>query len=127
MIWVADFLKAVPWRLILAATLVAVVAVAGWRVTTWRQGWLEAGTLREQLAAEVACEPSTACQRRAQALADQARAEAEAAALAALERLQAAEAAARADAAAWRRRYQAALATDPTCAAWAAAPIGCPL
>lgn len=116
-----------PWRMIGAVGLAAAVGLAGWRVTAWRTAYHEIDDVRATLAAEVACEPLTACQRRAEAWAAQARLEAEKAAQEALGKAQEAEAKARADAAAWRAKYKAALATDPGCKAWSELPVACPL
>jgi len=42
-------LPPIPWRLVGAVALVVVVALAGWRVTAWRAGYLEAEELRDAL------------------------------------------------------------------------------
>jgi hypothetical protein len=120
-------LKVVPWRLVGAVGLVAALALAGWRVSAWREAYQRLPEVQATLAAEVACEPATACQERAVALAEQARAEAAIAAQAALGKAQEAEAKARADASAWRAKYRAAIQSDPDCAAWASSAIKCPL
>ena len=117
----------VPWRLVGAAGLVAVIAFAGWRVQSWRADARLLAACDARLETELACDAGTVCQSRAEALAEQARQEAEIAAQAALGKAQAAEEAARRDAAAWRRKYQAELASNPDCAAWAAGEIKCPL
>lgn len=116
-----------PWRLIGAVGLVAAVGLAGWRVTAWRTAYHEIDDVRATLAAEVACEPLTACQRRAEAWAAQAKLDAEKAAQAALGKAQEAEAKAKADAAAWRAKYRAAIQEDPVCADWSQQPVRCPL
>jgi len=121
------WLSSIPWRLVGWGALVAAVALAGWRVSAWHRGYQEADALREQLAAEVACEPASTCARRTEALAAQARREAEERAQGALEVAQQAEAQARADAAAWRKRYEAARVNDPDCAAWTRQAIACPI
>lgn len=120
-------LTRLPWRLIGAAGLVAALALAGWRVNAWHDSHKRLPDIEDQLAAEIRCEPSTACQRRAEAWAAQAKLEAEKAAQEALGKAQEAEAKARADAAAWRAKYKAALATDPGCKAWSELPVACPL
>ena len=121
------WLKLVPWRAIGAGALVVALVFGLWRISEWRKSHLALPEVRATLAAEIACEPLTACQGRAEALAEQARQEAAIAAQAALGKAQEAEAKARADASAWRAKYRAAIATDPGCAAWASAQIRCPI
>lgn len=120
-------LPLIPWKLIGAVVGVAAVAFAGYRVNTWHDSHKALKAAQAELAAEVACKPATACHRRAEAWAAQAKLDAEKAAQEALEKAQAAEEAAKKDAAAWRARYKAALATDPGCKAWAESPVSCPL
>ena len=120
-------LTAIPWRLIGAAGAVVAVALMGWRVNTWHESHKAIKAVQAQLASEVACEPLTACQRRAEAWAAQAKLDAEKAAQEALGKAQEAEAKAKADAAAWRAKYRAALTTDPGCKAWSESPVACPL
>jgi hypothetical protein len=117
----------VPWRAIGAGAAVVALVFAGWRVQTWHESHKALPVVEAKLKAEVACEPATACQERAVALAEQARAEAAIAAQAALGKAQEAEAKARADASAWRRRYEAALRNEPECKAWSEQRISCPL
>jgi Skp family chaperone for outer membrane proteins len=117
----------VPWRLVAAIGAVAVVAFAGWRVNAWHESHVRLKATQAELKAERACEPATACQRRAEAWAAQAKLDAEKAAQAALGKAQEAEAKAKADAAAWRAKYRAALTTDPGCKAWSESPVACPL
>lgn len=121
------FLTSTYLRLGLAIGLVLAVAFAGWRVNAWHDSHKRLPDIEAQLAAEIRCEPSTACQRRAEAWAAQARLEAEKSAQEALGKAQEAEAKARADASAWRAKYRAALATDPGCKAWSELPVACPL
>ena len=116
-----------PWRLVGAIGLVLAVAAAGWRVTAWREAYQRLPNVEARLQAEIDCEPATACQQRAEEQARLARVEAENAAQAALGKAQAAEEATRRDAAAWRAKYRQAVATDPGCAEWAAAPVRCPV
>jgi hypothetical protein len=120
-------LKVVPWRLVGAVGLVAALALAGWRVSAWHESHKALPAVEARLQAEIDCKPATACQERAEEQARLARAEAENAAQAALGKAQAAEEAARRDAAAWRAKYRQAVATDPGCAAWASAPVRCPV
>lgn len=124
-------LAAIPWRLIgygvLAAALIAGTWFAVHRLGEWKAAYAELPVVQEALKQERLCAPSTACQKRAEALAEQARLEAEKRATDALEAVRKAEEKARADAAAWRRKYQAALASDPECAKWSSQPISCPL
>ena len=124
-------LTMIPWRLIGAVAAVGVLVAGTWfgvhRLGEWRAAYHELPTVQAALASEVACEPSTACQKRAEALAEQARIEAEERAQEAAGALRQAEEKARADAAAWRAKYRAAQASDPDCAAWATAAIRCPL
>ena len=117
----------VPWRLVAVAVVMAALAFAGWRVTTWREAFVRLPDVQAKLDAEVACEPATACQERAAALAELAREEAAIAAQAALQTAQEREAKARADAAAWRAKYRAAVQEDPVCADWSRQPVRCPL
>jgi hypothetical protein len=117
----------VPWRAIGAGALVVAVVFGLWRVQTWHESHKALPAVEARLQAEIDCEPATACHQRAEEQARLARVEAENAAQAALGKAQAAEAKARADAAAWRRRYDAALQNEPECADWAAASIRCPL
>jgi hypothetical protein len=121
------WLKLVPWRAIAAGMAVVALVFGLWRVSEWRKSHIALPEVRATLAAEIACEPLTACQGRAEALAELAREEAAIAAQAALGKAQEAEAKARADASAWRAKYRQAIATDPDCAAWASRPIECPL
>lgn len=121
------WLKLVPWRLLGAAGLFAALALAGFRVSTWHESHKALPAVEAQLKAEIACEPATACQERAAALAELARQEAAIAAQAALGKAQEAEAKSRADASAWRRRYEAALRNEPECKAWSEQRISCPL
>jgi hypothetical protein len=121
------WLKLVPWKAVGAGAAVVAFVFAGWRVQTWHESHKALPVVEAKLKAEVACEPATACQERAAALAEQARAEAAIAAQAALGKAQEAEAKARADASAWRAKYRQAIATDPGCAEWASAQIRCPV
>ena len=121
------WLKLVPWKAVGAGAAVVAVVFGLWRIGEWRKSHLALPEVRATLAAEVACEPLTACQSRAEALARQAREEAAIAAQAALGKAQEAEAKARADASAWRRRYEAALRNEPECKAWSEQRISCPL
>lgn len=115
------------WRLLIWIGLAAVAGVLWQRVTTWHESHQLLPTVRAELEQERTCAPASACARRAEEAAEQARAEAETRALEAAEALRRAEEKARADAAAWRRKYQGAIASDPNCAAWAAGAIACPL
>lgn len=121
------WLKLVPWKAIGAGALVVALVFGLWRVQTWREAYQRLPNVEARLQAEIDCEPATACQERAVALAEQARAEAAIAAQAALGKAQEAEAKARADASAWRAKYRAAIQSDPDCAAWASSAIKCPL
>ncbi len=117
-----DYRKAALYTL-LAITL----CVMAWRVAEWRQAFKELDSVKAQLVNERACAVDSECHKRAATLAEQARQESEARAQDALQAAQEAEAKARANAAEWRRKYQAALNTDPECAAWSSQPISCPL
>ena len=117
----------IPWRLVGAVGLVAVVALMGWRVSVWREAYATLPIAQAELAAERACALNTECHKRAATLAEQARLEAEARAQDALQAAEQAEAKARASAQAWRKRYEGALANDPGCAEWASRPVACPI
>lgn len=117
-----DYRKAALYTL-LAITL----CVMAWRVAEWRQAFKELDSVKAQLVNERACAVNSECHKRAATLAEQARQEAALKAQDALEAAEKAEAKARADAAAWRKRYEAALRDDPDCADWARRPIQCPL
>ena len=121
------WLKLVPWKAVGAGALVVAVVFGLWRVQTWHESHKALPVVEAQLKAEIACEPATACQQRADEQARLARVEAENAAQAALGKAQAAEEAARRDAAAWRAKYRAAIQSDPDCAAWASTQIRCPI
>jgi hypothetical protein len=121
------WLKLVPWRAIAAGMAVVALVFGLWRVSEWRKSHIALPEVRATLAAEIACEPLTACQGRAEALAELAREEAAIAAQAALGKAQEAEAKARADASAWRAKYRAAIQTDPGCREWSEQPIRCPV
>lgn len=116
----------IPWRLVGAVGLVAVVALMGWRVSVWREAYATLPIAQAELAAERACALNTECHKRAATLAEQARQEAALKAQDALQAAEKAEAAARASAQAWRKRYEAALVSDPGCQEWAAQVVRCP-
>lgn len=59
---------ALPWRLIAAVGLVAVVALMGWRVTRWHDAYAALPGLRDALAREEACEEGSQCADRVAAL-----------------------------------------------------------
>ena len=69
-------LTVIPWRLIGAVAAVGVLVAGTWfgihRLGEWKTAYAELPVVQAALAAEVACEPSTACQKRADALAEQA-------------------------------------------------------
>ena len=115
------------WRLLAWAVVAAVVGVLWQRVTTWHESHQLLPTVQAELEQERTCAPSSACARRAEEAAEQARAEAETRALEVAEGLRQAEERARADAAAWRAKWKAAQANDPDCQAWSAAAVRCPL
>ena len=115
------------WRLLIWIGLAAVVGVLWQRVTAWHESHQLLPTVRAELEQERACAPASACARRAEEAAEQARAEAETRALEAAEALRRAEEKARADAAAWRAKYREATQTDPECKAWSEQRVSCPL
>ena len=115
------------FRLLIWLALGAVVGVLWQRVATWHDSHERLPAVVAELEQERTCAPASACARRAEDAAEQARAEAETRALEAAEGLRQAEGRARANAAAWRAKYRAALADDPDCAQWAAGAIKCPL
>ena len=61
-------LKVVPWRLIGWGALVAVVALAGWRVSAWRAAYVALPGVQEALALEESCEDGSRCYERQRAL-----------------------------------------------------------
>lgn len=67
----------VPWRLVGWAALVAVVALAGWRVSAWREAYKALPAAQEALQLEIECGEGSECLKRS--LAAQAKAEAAAA------------------------------------------------
>lgn len=115
------------WRLLAWAVLAAVVGILWQRVTTWHESHQRLPAVVTELEQERTCAPASACARRAEEAAEQARAEAETRALEAAEGLRQAEEKARADAAAWRAKYRAATQNDPECKAWSEQRISCPL
>ena len=115
------------WRLLAWAVVAAVVGVLWQRVTTWHESHQRLPAVVAELEQERACAAGSACARRAEEAAEQARAEAETRALEAAEALRRAEEKARADAAAWRAKYREATQTDPECKAWSEQRISCPL
>ena len=114
--------RLLPW---IAAA--AIVGVTWQRVVTWHESHQRLPVVVAELEQERLCAPASACARRAQEAAEQARAEAETRALEAAAGLKEAERRARADAAAWRAKYRSATQTDPECKAWSEQPISCPL
>lgn len=56
------------WRLMAAGAVVAAVALMGWRVSAWHEGYKELGQVKRQLQAEQACSAGTKCQERQQIL-----------------------------------------------------------
>ena len=115
------------WRLLIWIGLAAVVGVTWQRVVTWHESHQKLPIVQAELEQERTCAPASACARRAEEAAEQARAEAETRALEAAEALRRAEEKARADAAAWRAKYREATQTDPECKAWSEQRISCPL
>lgn len=59
---------ALPWRLIGAVGLVAVVALMGWRVTRWHDAYEALPGLQSALEREEACEDGSKCYARQRAL-----------------------------------------------------------
>ncbi len=108
-------------------SIVAAIALMGWRVTAWREAYKALPEVEAQLAAERACEVGSACEKRAATLALEAAQEAAEKAAGAVQGALAREEAAQREASEWRRKYRAAVQDDPDCAAWASAPIRCPL
>ncbi len=115
------------FRLLVWIALAAVAGVLWQRVVTWHDSHQRLPAIVAELEQERACSPASACARRAEEAAEQARAEAETRALDAAEALRRAEEKARADAAAWRAKYRAATQNDPECKAWSEQRISCPL
>lgn len=120
-------LKALPWRLIGYGVAVAAVLALGWRVHAWREAYKALPGVEAELAAERACEPASACEKRLATLALEAEQRAAAAAAEATRAASEREEKARADAAAWRARYRAAVQENPECADWSSQLVRCPL
>lgn len=114
-------------KVLLYVVLALAVAVMCQRVYTWHGSHETLKIVQQELLDERACTLESECHKRAAALAEQARQEAALKAQNALEAAEKAEAKARADAQAWRRRYEAALRDDPDCADWAAQAVKCPI
>lgn len=115
------------WRMLIWIALAAVVGVLWQRVVTWHDSHERLPAVVAELEQERACAPASACARRAEEAAEQARAEAETRALEAAEGLRQAEERARADAAAWRAKYRSAIQSNPECKAWSEQAIACPI
>lgn len=115
------------FRLLIWIGLAAIVGILWQRVTTWHDSHQRLPAVVAELEQERTCAAGSACARRAEEAAEQARAEAETRALDAAEALRRAEEKARADAAAWRAKYRAATQNDPECKAWSEQRISCPL
>ena len=116
------------WRkAILWLSIVAAVALAGWRVTAWWEAYQALPAVEKELAAELSCEAGSACERRTLAAAREAEERAAEKASGALAGAVAREEQAQRDAAEWRRKYRAAVQDDPDCAAWSAGAVKCPL
>ncbi|CAK0777653.1 conserved hypothetical protein [Gammaproteobacteria bacterium] len=56
------------WRLIAAGVVVAAVALMGWRVTAWYEGYRELPKVKAALRAEQECSAESKCQEREQIL-----------------------------------------------------------
>ena len=54
-------LKGLPWRAIGAAGLVVAVALAGWRISTWRDAYRTLPGVQDALAREEACQDGSKC------------------------------------------------------------------
>lgn len=54
-------LKGLPWRAIGAAGLVVAVALAGWRISTWRDAYRMLPGVQDALAREEACQDGSKC------------------------------------------------------------------
>lgn len=61
MIAVWALLRGLPWRLIGAAGLVVAVALAGWRISTWRDAYRTLPGVQDALAREEACQDGSKC------------------------------------------------------------------
>lgn len=114
-------------KVALYVLLVIAALVAVQRVYAWHGAYVRLDEVQARLDAEIDCTVDSTCHKRAAELAEQARLEAEAQAQDALRAAQMAEDKARAEAAAWRRRYDAAKRDDPACAEWSSRPIACPV
>lgn len=115
------------FRLLVWIVLAAVAGVLWQRMVTWHDSHERLPAVVAELEQERTCAPASACARRAEEAAEQARAEAETRALEAAATLRQAEERARADAAAWRAKYRNAVQSNPECKAWSEQPISCPL
>jgi len=61
-------LKGLPWRAIGAAGLVVAVALAGWRISTWRDAYRTLPGVQDALAREEACQDGSKCYERQRGL-----------------------------------------------------------
>jgi len=139
---VAPWLSATWLRILIPVAGVALVALAGWRVHTWHESHRQLGVVQDALQAERDCVAGTACadrlaqlrtagiaavetaRRTAQERASAAQAKRDAEVGAEVERLTAAASEARVKAEAWRRKYEASLATA-ACATWSRTEVPC--
>jgi len=114
-------------RIALYVVVAALVAYLGWR--SWAYGAVkdELETVHATLAAELACEAGSECERRTIAAAREAEEKAAQAASDALAGAMAREEAAQREASEWRRKFRAAQQENPECADWSRQPVRCPL
>ena len=68
MIAVWALLRGLPWRLIGAAGLVVAVALAGWRISTWRDAYRTLPGVQDALDREEACADGSKCYERQRGL-----------------------------------------------------------
>jgi hypothetical protein len=114
-------------RAILWLSIVAAIALMGWRVTAWREAYKALPEVEAQLAAERACEVGSACEKRAATLALEAAQEAAEKAAGAVQGALAREEAAQREASEWRRKFRQAQQENPECADWSRQRVACPL
>ena len=142
---VAPWLSATWLRVLIPLVVVALIGVAGWRVSVWHEAHRRLGVVQDALQAERDCVAGTACadrlaqlrtagiaavetaRRTAQEAAGREQARRDAEVRLETERLTAAASEARVKADRWRARYEAALVSNQACSAWAQAPVPCPI
>jgi len=120
-------LPAFAWKLIGVGALVLGVWFYFSRVSAWHEAFQKLPAVEQELKDERDCIKGSTCDKKSEARANEAAAQAAQAASTAVAAALASEEATRREAAAWRERFRSAKVASPECAAWAAAKVGCPL